>query len=335
MKKILALLTAAVVLAGFAACGKNKQPPVDETAAETEAVAETFTEESSGALPQLIINSEPYVVTAKDGFDNAGVTALVCGATANYSFTASSATTTWKVYLFDAPFTDGARYLPQAGTPALEGDGNLSIELGKYIYILCSESSLTAAAASDATLSIDYADASAAVTTASATSAALLTTAPATTKAATTKAAVTQAATTAATTAAATAATTAATTAAATEATTEAATAAQSTLPHLSGPVTVTAKDGFNNAGVTAFVCDAANTYSIKSSSANTTWKVYVLDQEFTDGARYLPQAKTPALEGDGNLALSAGQFVYVLCSESNLSAAEPTDASLSIGIAG
>ena len=114
-------------------------------------------EDTQSDLPLLIVNSEPVVVTAKDGFENAGVTGFVCGATASYSFTSSSGETAWSVFVLDEAFEDGARYLPQAETPALEGDGTLSIEEGKIIYILCSESIFSADAPSAATLSIDYA----------------------------------------------------------------------------------------------------------------------------------------------------------------------------------
>ena len=96
---------------------------------------------------------------SQDGFDNFGVTELLCDATETYSFTASNEDTTWKVFVLDEKSADGARYLPQAEKPALEGDGTLKIEEGKYIYILCSESAFTADTASGATLSIDYAPA--------------------------------------------------------------------------------------------------------------------------------------------------------------------------------
>ena len=75
-----------------------------------------------------------------------------------YSFTSSSADTTWSVFVLDKAFENGARYLPQPETPALEGDGTLTIEEGKNIYILCSESHFSADAPSAATLSINYAE---------------------------------------------------------------------------------------------------------------------------------------------------------------------------------
>ena len=124
---------------------------------ETKKEKQTASDTQSDLRP-LIINSEPVVVTAKDGFENAGVTGFVCDATATYSFKSSSADTTWSVFVLDKAFEDGARYLPQAETPALEGDGTLSIEEGKIIYILCSESCFSADAPSAATLSVDYAE---------------------------------------------------------------------------------------------------------------------------------------------------------------------------------
>ena len=280
MKKVLAILLAAALLIGFAACGQTEQPD-----ATTAADAETTAADAQRGFPRLIINSEPYVVTAKDGFENAGVTALICDATETYSFKASSAETMWTIFVLDEEFTDGARYLAQAKQPALEGDGTLKIDAGKYIYILCSESMFSADAASDATLTINYA------------SAADETAADAETTAAD----------------------------------------AQNGLPRLiinSEPYVVTAKDGFDNAGVTALICDATETYSFKASSAATTWTVFVLDEEFTDGARYLAQAEKPALEGDGTLKIDEGKFVYILCSESAFTADAASSATLTIDYA-
>ena len=178
MKKALAIVMAAIAVVGFAACGKTEPPAADATtadvaviettAAETTAADETTAEEASAdettaaenqdAQRRLIINSEPFVVTAKDGFDNAGVTALVCDASATYSFKASNADTTWKVFVLDEEFIDGARYLAQAQAPVLEGDGTLTIKEGQFIYVQCSESAFSADAPTDATLTIDYAE---------------------------------------------------------------------------------------------------------------------------------------------------------------------------------
>ena len=105
----------------------------------------------------MIINSEPVVITAAESFENAGVTEFVCDATETYSFKSSSEDVKWDIYVLDSRFEDGARYLAQAEKPALEGDGTLKIEEGKFIYAVCCENAFTADAASDATLTIDYA----------------------------------------------------------------------------------------------------------------------------------------------------------------------------------
>lgn len=154
MKKLTAIAIALILvcgcLLGLCACGNQKQTqpqPSDDQNTEAKTEVER----------RMIINSEPFVITAKDGFDNFGVTELICDATETYSFTASDEDTTWKVFVLDEKFADGARYLPQAAEPALDGNGTLKIEEGKYIYILCSESAFSGDTASDATLSIDYA----------------------------------------------------------------------------------------------------------------------------------------------------------------------------------
>lgn len=167
MKKLFVLISALALLALCAACGEAgsasgasasqpaaSQPAASQPAADTSAVSAPDAEIE---IPRMFINSEPVVVTAKGSFDSAGVTAMLCDATETYSFTASSEDVTWSVFILDAPFTDGLRYLPQAETPALEGNGTLPIEEGKYIYILCSENAFTADAPSDAALTIDYA----------------------------------------------------------------------------------------------------------------------------------------------------------------------------------
>ena len=147
------LLIAAVLLSGTA-CGKVSEGANNSAAEET--ASETNTAETGR---RMIINGEPVVITAKEGFVNAGVTELICDATETYSFTKSDDSTTWKVFVLDERFTDGSRYLAQAYEPALEGDGTLTIEEGKYIYILCSESVFSGDSASGATLTIDYAGA--------------------------------------------------------------------------------------------------------------------------------------------------------------------------------
>ena len=44
-------------------------------------------------------------------------------------------------------------------------------------------------------------------------------------------------------------------------------------------------------------------------------WSVYVLDQAFDEGFRYIKQVAEPALVGDGTIFIDEGLYVYVYCS--------------------
>lgn len=79
----------------------------------------------------------------------------------------------------------------------------------------------------------------------------------------------------------------------------------------------VRSEDSFENSGFTYWVCDAAGSYRIEAvgGAESVTWKTFVLDEEFADADRYIPQANECALEGSGTLELEAGQYVYAMCS--------------------
>ncbi len=96
----------------------------------------------------------------------------------------------------------------------------------------------------------------------------------------------------------------------------------------------VSAADVFDTAGVTGFTCDAPMTYKFEAKG-DADWKVYLLDEVFSDGERYLSQAYPPALIGDGVLSVKAGQFMYVECSENAFTADAAPDASLIITYSG
>ena len=81
---------------------------------------------------------------------------------------------------------------------------------------------------------------------------------------------------------------------------------------------TIAAKDCYGNAGYIEFVSGAEKaaeyTFTAENSEA-TKWRVYVFDQAFDEGFRYITQAAEPVLVGDGKISVAAGQFVYVYCS--------------------
>ena len=148
---------AKVVFSGEDECKITWDDPARTETLKYKGAVEDENDSELDAAP-LVINSEPYTVTAKDGFNNAGVTELKCDATEEYTFKAVSGDATWQIFILDKRFEDGARYLVQAEKPALTGDGELDIKAGQYIYVVCSESSFTADTASDSALEINYDD---------------------------------------------------------------------------------------------------------------------------------------------------------------------------------
>ena len=81
---------------------------------------------------------------------------------------------------------------------------------------------------------------------------------------------------------------------------------------------TIAAKDCYGNAGYTEFVAGAEQSavYTFTAEqSEEVEWSIYVLDDAFDDGYRYIAQAAEPALVGDGTIPVDAGQYVYIYCS--------------------
>lgn len=165
MKKLIAILSVCLIVLGVCvACGNTEdttaetETTVTETASETAVASEEATDENAPEFPYMVINNEPFCVTVKEGFDNAGVTTYICDATAKYSFLCDDDDVSWSVYVLDAPFEDAARYLSQAETPVLSGNGVAEIEEGKYVYLACSCNAFTAEVADDEVLSVYFAD---------------------------------------------------------------------------------------------------------------------------------------------------------------------------------
>lgn len=80
----------------------------------------------------------------------------------------------------------------------------------------------------------------------------------------------------------------------------------------------IEAKNCFYDAGFVEFIAgaEAPAVYTFTAeNSEGVQWRVYVLDQAFDEGFRYIAQAAEPVLVGDGKASVDAGQFVYVYCS--------------------
>ena len=87
---------------------------------------------------------------------------------------------------------------------------------------------------------------------------------------------------------------------------------------------TVEAKDCFNNAGFVELIdgaTDAAEFIFASEESDAVEWSVYVFDEAFEDGYRYIKQAADPVLVGDGTVSVEVGQYVYVYCSVNEFTA--------------
>ena len=92
---------------------------------------------------------------------------------------------------------------------------------------------------------------------------------------------------------------------------------------------TVNAKDCYGEAGYIEFISGAEKSaeYTFTAeNSENVEWSVYVFDEAFDDGFRYISQAAEPALVGDGTIPVEAGQFVYIHCSVNEFTADAPDE---------
>lgn len=93
---------------------------------------------------------------------------------------------------------------------------------------------------------------------------------------------------------------------------------------------TVTAKKCFGDAGYVEFfkdgVAESKELTFTAEDSENVEWSVYVFDEAFDDGFRYISQAAEPVLVGDGTVSVEAGQFVYIYCSVNEFTADAPDE---------
>ena len=87
---------------------------------------------------------------------------------------------------------------------------------------------------------------------------------------------------------------------------------------------TLEAKDCFYDAGFVELIAgaEAAAVYGFAGENSEAVqWSVYVLEEAFEEGYRYIKQVSEPVLVGDGEVAVEPGQFVYVYCSANEFTA--------------
>jgi hypothetical protein len=92
---------------------------------------------------------------------------------------------------------------------------------------------------------------------------------------------------------------------------------------------TVNAKDCFGGAGYIEFIAGVEEAVELIFTAENSEaveWSVYVFDEAFDDGFRYISQAADPVLVGDGTVSVEAGQFVYIYCSVNEFTADAPDE---------
>ena len=85
-------------------------------------------------------------IEAKNCFWDAGYVELIAGAerAGEYTFTAEqSEAVEWRVYVLEAAFDEGFRYISQAAQPVLVGDGTIFVDAGQFVYVYCSANELT------------------------------------------------------------------------------------------------------------------------------------------------------------------------------------------------
>lgn len=82
-----------------------------------------------------------------------------------------------------------------------------------------------------------------------------------------------------------------------------------------------------NNMKTYCFNVEKDGSYTFKhSGNDDTPWNIYILDEEFTDGMRYLYSNYTPDGVTEFTADLKAGQYVYFICTENEWTSSEFSD---------
>ena len=80
-------------------------------------------------------------------------------------------------------------------------------------------------------------------------------------------------------------------------------------------PNLIFASDLYEGYGYVHQRCGKTAKYSFAPiNSEGIDWLVYILDKEFTDAERFIPQAYPLALTNSGELEIEEGQWIYIYC---------------------
>lgn len=93
--------------------------------------------------------------------------------------------------------------------------------------------------------------------------------------------------------------------------------------------IEITAEESFSNAGFTYYVCEESGKYVFERKKQNPDenfieWDVYLLENVFNDGNRYIPEAYEKNLVNDGELDIKEGEYIYIQCSVNDFTDIEP-----------
>ena len=77
--------------------------------------------------------------------------------------------------------------------------------------------------------------------------------------------------------------------------------------------LSINPEDVWEAYGYSHFKAEKTGVYNFKPvNSEAVQWCVYLMDEEFPDAERYIPQVYDMALDGEGALNIPEGKFVYV-----------------------
>lgn len=82
-----------------------------------------------------------------------------------------------------------------------------------------------------------------------------------------------------------------------------------------------------NNMEAGCFIPEKDGKYTVKhTGNDDIPWQVYILDEEFTDGLRYLYSNYDPDGVTECTVELKAGQYLYLICVENEWNSADFAD---------
>ncbi len=85
--------------------------------------------------------------------------------------------------------------------------------------------------------------------------------------------------------------------------------------------------DAYDSYGYVHFLCEKTGTYRFEvQGDENLQWQVYILDSEFPDAERYIPQVYDLGLEGNGEITVNQGEYIYIYCNANSWTSLAPPE---------